>query len=140
MEGVACALVFALPVVVAVGIFAHFQAREKKAREAAWASYQQGLRELRSNPASADHKERALQLGRHYSNLVRDRSGVTVFDELALANDLSAACAGAAGPPAARPATATVEARLEHLSTLRERGLISEAEHESKREQILNEI
>ena len=37
-----------------------------------------------------------LSLGRAYSNPTRDKKGVSLFDEVALSNDIGAACAAAA--------------------------------------------
>lgn len=80
--------------------------------------------------------ENALRIGRILSNLTRNRRGVTLFDEVAISNDISAACAGAVAP---RP-KATVETRLIHLAELKTKGLIDDEEYSSRRREILQDI
>jgi len=114
----------------------------EKARQA----YQASLAELTADPTNAQKRQNTLALGRAYSNLARDQKGVTVFDEMALMNDINAACGGAttlAQPnPSSGPAPvdSSIEARLAQLRTLMERNLISSAEYETKRQQLLSEI
>jgi putative oligomerization/nucleic acid binding protein len=66
---------------------------------------------------------------------------VTLYDEVALMNDLDAACAGgvqariaAATPPA------SVEERLAKVRALVESGHITDAEYEKRRQEILQSI
>jgi|SRR5438128_9551285 len=106
-------------------------------------AYQDSLSKLKSDPANADLRQKTLQLGRLYSNLTRHKRGVTVFDEVALMNDINAACAGAASMPGLNRKAAseqTVEERLARLTELRSKGLIDEFEYRSKRHKILDEI
>lgn len=58
-------------------------------------AYELALNELRSNPNSPDIRQTTLRLGREYSALTREHKNVTIFDEIALKNDIDAACAGA---------------------------------------------
>ena len=51
------------------------------------------------NPTDPDLKQQALADGRAYSDLTRSQRGVTVYDELAVANDISAPCAAASAAP-----------------------------------------
>ena len=115
----------------------------KKALAKAKASYQAALSKLKSDPTNADLRQRTLGLGRVYSNLTRRRRGVTVFDEVALMNDINAACAGATSVPRKMepPAeAASIENRLAKLSDLRSKGLINEQEYVSRRQKIIDEI
>lgn len=105
-------------------------------------AYQNSLIKLKTNPTSADLRQKTLNLGRTYSNLTRNKSGVTVFDEVALMNDINAACAGAA-VVSERKSTSpkkTIEERLERLAELKVQGLIDEEEFATRRQKILDEI
>ena len=96
--------------------------------------YRESLAKLKANPTNADLKQKTLEFGRKYSNLTREKKGVTIYDEIALMNDINAACAGTTTQ------TVTLESRLEQLENLKLKALISEAEYDSRREQILSEI
>lgn len=99
------------------------------------AAYQVALGALKANPASADLKQAALAAGRKYSSATRAHGAVTIYDEMALMNDINAATAAAT--PAA---PASVEDRLRKLDELRTRGVITEREHQDRRLAILNEL
>jgi hypothetical protein len=104
-------------------------------------AYFAALRSLKANPTNPDLRERTLELGRKYSNLTRNKSGVTVYDEVALSNDINAACAGAAtlfGKTSA--SSETIESRLQKLADLKSKGLIDEQEYSSRRTKILDEV
>lgn len=65
--------------------------------------YQTSLECLTKDPGNAQLKQESLKLGRVYAELSRSQpnfryldGSVTVYDELAIKNDLDAACAGAA--------------------------------------------
>lgn len=108
--------------------------------------YQRSLTRLKSQPDNADLKQKTLELGRVYAHLTRSFNAedgtVTIFDEIALLNDINAACAGAA-PAVTRSAIKerdSVEARLARLSELKDKGLITDAELSGRRQKILDEI
>ena len=127
---------------VIIGLIAYFKA---EALKQARARYQASLAALKRDPNNADLKQATLALGRAYSQLTRDKKGVTLFDEVALMNDINAACAGAGLHPQHRAAAApqvqeSVEQRLQNLSDLSAKGLISPAEHDQRRSAILNSI
>lgn len=125
---------------VAIGI------SKGKAIEKARLAYQASLSELTADPTSAQKRQATLALGRAYSNLSRDQKGVTIFDEMALMNDINAACGGATTLARPHPSTditpvdTSIEARLAQLQALMERNLISSTEYETKRQQLLSEI
>ena len=129
--------------VIVIGIIIAIVSGDGKAKQlgAARLAYQNSLAVLKKQPTNADVKQRTLALGRAYSNLTRDSKGVTMFDEVALSNDISAACAGATAHLVAVPAARdTPEARLEKLAALRTRGLVDDQEYQAERRRILSEI
>ena len=64
---------------------------KKKAKR----EYDACLGDLKHDPNNPDLREKTLKLGRRYSELMRDVHGRTLFDEIALMNDINAACARA---------------------------------------------
>jgi hypothetical protein len=139
-----CAGIIFILVLVIVASVASANSKAK-AQAQAKASYDHSLTDLKSDPGNADLRQQTLQLGRSYSNLTRNKKGVTVFDEVALMNDISAACARAATPiPNAEPATASsrgsIEERLSRLAELKVQGLIDEEEYKLRRQRILDEL
>lgn len=111
-----------------------------RALQQAHAAYQDSLKALKASPGNPDLRQRALTLGRAYANLTRDKKGVTVYDEMAVMNDLSAATAGAAATAAPPAAAASVEDRLKALDGLRTKGIINEQEFMARRQKILDEL
>ena len=137
MDG--CGLVILAVVVIAV-VAAILNAR---AREKARVAYQDALHRLKRDPANASLRQETLALGREYSGLIRNRRGVALFDEVALSNDISAACAAAARPSEPRMQIApqrSVEVRLADLTALKAKGLIDESEYSARRREILKEV
>ena len=120
------------------------QKRRKKELAIALALYKNALGELKSNPSNADLHQKTLWLGRQYSDLTRDKKGVTLFDEVALMNDISAATASGAVSIAKEfpqvEEKQSVEDRLTKLSELRLKGLINEQEYSERRQKILDEL
>jgi hypothetical protein len=107
-------------------------------------AYQNSLATLRRAPTRPDLRTDALEKGRQLAQLERlhfHGQNIAVFDEVALKNDLDAACAGA-GAPSIPSVTAqpTVAARLEELKALLDRDLITQAEFDARREGILNDL
>ena len=93
------AIVF-LMLIVALGFGVHvamkYAAETKRRLLVAKRAYQLALEEVKKNPTSPDARQTALQLGRRYSALTREHNNVTLFDEIALKNDIDAASAGVA--------------------------------------------
>lgn len=117
---------------------------EKKKNEAR-VQYMDSLTALKAKPTDADLKQRTLALGRSYSNLTRNKKGQTVFDEVALMNDINAACAAAAASDGGfgrkgSSGASTVQGRLEQLAALRARGLIDEADFATRKKTILDDL
>src|SRR5947209_6456545 len=63
-------------------------------REAARKGYVASLEKLKSDPTNAEIRQHTLAYGREWCELLR-QSGDYSYDELALKNDIDAACAGA---------------------------------------------
>jgi hypothetical protein len=107
-------------------------------------AYLEVLEQLKADPHNPELREEALRRGRRYFSFAKhspfkeNRS----FDEPALLNDINAACARA-GTGAVRdpgPSAPTIEKRLAKLDALRKSGAISEAEHQARRQRILDEL
>jgi hypothetical protein len=109
-------------------------------RTQAYHAYQNALGHLKIDPMNPDLKQKALELGRIYSNWTRNAQGVTLFDEVALMNDISAATAGAASYKSMPPVSVSVETRLAKLAELRASGIIDEQEYSAKRQKIIDEM
>lgn len=129
-------LVIAVVVVIASIIVSISKAN---AIEAARKAYLEALAALKSDPANSDKRQRALALGRNYSNLARNSKGQTTFDEVALMNDIGAACAATSQVLAPKVVDDT-EARLAKLHALRDKGLITADDFETRKAAILSEI
>ncbi len=156
MDGNCCIIGMIIGVMLFIFMCVGIANTAKKANEAkkkAEEDYKEALDELRGDPTNAILRQNALKLGRIYSNLARDAKGVTIFDEVALMNDINAVCGGATNItgtpvsnitqplPSSTPATSlSIEERLNKLSELREKGLINEQEYEEKKKKILDEI
>jgi hypothetical protein len=139
----ACCIGFIVIVILAIVAANNASKQQVKALAAARDAYYLSLANLKTDPANADLRQRTLQLGRTYSNLTRNKAGVTVFDEIALMNDINAACASTSVVTSFKPQEhkkESIEGRLSKLSDLRSKGLIDEQEYESKRQKILDEI
>ena len=61
----------------------------------AHAAYRSALAHLKTNPTDPRLKQQALQLGRAYAAMTRQQTGVSIYDDVTLATDMSAAIAGA---------------------------------------------
>ncbi len=57
--------------------------------------YDKSLQRLQQAPNNPGRRVETLQLGREYARLAKDSKGRSTFNEMAIANDLSAACARA---------------------------------------------
>jgi hypothetical protein len=97
-----------LAIGIAVAFYIRSQAEAARKRREAEEQYRASLSEaegnyrrmleiLRSNPTDPEMREKALKWGRRFAELTRQPVGssVTIYDEVALSNDINAACAGA---------------------------------------------
>ena len=128
---------------IGIAIWAYISSANAAAREATRQAYLTSLNDLKANPTDADLKQQTLALGRAYSNLTRDKNGNTLFDEVALMNDINAACAAAAVgdryPNSSLPGL-SIEERLEKLSALRVGGLIDDADFARRKREIVDSV
>ena len=108
--------------------------------------YQHALNALKRNPTNPDLHTHALQMGREYAESTRAEGVVTLFDETALANDIRAVTANAAQVSTidntqARPAqAASLDERIAALLKLKAAGLLSDAEFEQKRQELIDAV
>jgi hypothetical protein len=126
-----------LIIVIVIGIGFVIGVAKSNQREEARKRYIESLNILKKNPTNADVKQKTLALGRAYSNLTRDNKGRTTFDEVALMNDINAACAAATAIERARPEvtpSGTIEERLAKLSSFHE------ADFSRRKKEILDTI
>ena len=127
-------------------------------------AYENSLAQLRSNPSDPNIHTRTLQLGRDYSKQTRENSAVTVYDEMAVLNDINASSAGGiaaarardlpcptrkqqtytnvsaltrAPVPTASQSSMAIQERLKILDELKSKQLITETEYTSKRKDVL---
>ena len=145
MDSTAALILCGIPLLLIVGVAFYVSntnakeaERQRNALKAAHQAYQESLAKLKTQPTNADVKQRTLELGRYYSNLTRQQQGTTVYDEMALGNDISAATAGAS--VATAPTSASIEERLKTIDELRSKGVINEQEHAARRQKILEAI
>ena len=105
--------------------------------------YVDSLEDLKKDPANSDLRQKTLALGREYSNLARNSKGQTIFDEIALMNDLNAACARTQqviSNQTLQTPTQTVAERLVQLQGLKDQGLIDQIDFDRRKSEILAQI
>ena len=113
---------------------------EQKKKEEARQQYQQSLDRLKRNPGNADLRQQTLALGRIYSNIMRDKKGNTLFDEVALMNDINAACAATQQALPNAAASGDLENRLRKLQELKAKGLIDDNDYAKRKAEIISQI
>jgi hypothetical protein len=139
MENFGCFAFLALMgglIVFVIWGMAQGRAAARKELEQAYANYQWALDALKKDPTDPNKKQKALEVGRAYSTLTREQKLITIFDEIALGNDISAATAGATKATAG----ISVEQRIRALEDLRTKGLISDTKYIQKRQKLVDEM
>ncbi len=139
---VVATLFFIVAIVIIVSSVMNAEYR-KQQLEAAKMDYARSLTRLKETPVDPQLCEQTLAKGRVYSKLTREDKAVTVYDEVAILNDINAACAAVAtivAPESPKPSATWIEERLVKLSSLKEQGLITADEYESHREAVLSDI
>jgi Tfp pilus assembly protein PilE len=125
-------------IIIVVIVIAIISAQEKAKN-----AYQRSLNQLKRDPANSDLRQQTLALGRTYSNLMRNNKGNTIFDEVALMNDINAACAAThqmIGNHSQVASQESIEDRLTKLQNLKEKGLIDENDLARKKREIMDQI
>jgi hypothetical protein len=114
------------------------KAQEEAARrlQAANDAYRSALAKLKANPTDPNLKEETLRLGRAYAAMSREQKAATIYDEMALMNDINAATAGATK----QASVESVEDRLRKLADLQVKGLISADEYAERRKRLIEEV
>lgn len=112
----------------------------EKRKEEARQQYQQSLSALKKDPGNADLRQKTLALGRVYSNLLRDKKGNTLFDEVALMNDINAACAATQHAISNQMSSEELENRLRKLQDLKAKGLIDDADYQKRKSELMAQI
>jgi hypothetical protein len=129
-----------LPLLVIVGVFVAMVVYYYQAQTSSRDRYLQTLELLKENPHDPDLKTQALAFGRQYAHSVR--STAFAFDETAIMNDISAACAQAGSKVriVSDEKSSVTESRLIELERLREKSLITNEEYEARRRKIIESI
>jgi hypothetical protein len=133
-----CGLFILLLIVVVIVLVIANSSEKANAREA----YLQSLEDLKRDPANPELRGATLRLGRVYAAKVRKSGQVGLFDEVALMNDINAACAAASltPPQPVTSSSSSIEERLSRLGELKAKGLIDVREYAQRRQQILDEV
>lgn len=132
---------FMIGVFAIVGIFVVVNGERTKrhAKEA----YETSLADLKSDPANSDLLEKVLELGRIHSSLRRNNKGQNLFDDVALMNDIDAACAATptlVHAPAPFSTGRSIEERLNTLRALRNAELIDDVDFQRRKLEIVEHI
>ncbi len=116
--------------------------KAEKEKEKARQAYISSLEKLKENPTNPNLKQRTLQLGRDYSNLTRNKKGVALFDEVALMNDINAACAAASISELSHgvSSSSNIQEKISTLTSLYEQGVIDEVEFQQRKKQTLDNL
>lgn len=145
---------FAVPILMIVFIVvvakvrvANFNAALQAELQQKQRAYTNALTALRNDPTNPVLHEQALQLGRMYAAVTRTNKAVTLFDETALANDIRAVTANATQttkPVSALNSAAALatsfDDRINTLLKMKASGLITDAEFDKKRKELLDSI
>lgn len=138
MESIGCIAFFLALLIVPIVI----SEQQRKQKERARSEYYACLERLKQSPGDPQLHQAALELGRDYSRCTR-KGNVALYDEVALMNDINAACAGggkAGAQVEVGSAASSLTDRLEKLESLRQRGLVTQEEYSAKRAKLLDEI
>jgi hypothetical protein len=159
----------AVLIILALILYGYYSNHNKamQALDDARQAYYSSLEQLKRYPTNADLRQRTLGLGRAYSAMTRERKNVTIYDEMALSNDINAACAGAPmvafqqmqqqqqqqqyyqqqqqaqqAQQQSQQATSSLstEQRLTKLKDLHDKGMISNDEYAERRKKIIDEV
>jgi hypothetical protein len=125
---------------------AYFKGRDQREREEeirkAEMWYREALRMLEEEPDSPERRKIALTTGREYARMVRESSGESLFDELALMNDINVIAGQQVASPTTRkaPQPLSYEERLARLQRLAAEGHLTKDEYVEARKRLLSEL
>ena len=140
-------LVIFVPSIIYVWFYMKPEYVHEKSLAELKADYTAALTALRADPTNPAFHEQALHRGRIYASATRTNKAITLFDETALANDIRAVTANAtqttvpvaALNSATAPAT-SLDERINALLKMKASGLITDAEFDQKRKELLDSI
>jgi hypothetical protein len=140
-------LLITLAILLCVISYIRAKERERLLRECL-RQYELAIYQLKRKPDSSELRQSALDKGRILSRVISESGSTTVFDEVALKNDLDAATAAVHSKNLAEGViilpdvvkSKSTKERLEELQILFFDGLITEQDYQSKRKSILDEI
>lgn len=123
-------------------IFFIFNNAEKKRNRIfeAEKDYQTSLKQLKKQPNDVDMRQATLQLGRRYASLAREGGKATLFDEVALMNDINAITGSVEKQALNQGESKTVSERLKAIEELKDNGLITQQEYLERRTAILETL
>lgn len=136
---------FLLLITVVLALVVSFKAESKRLNEVR-ENYFSALADLRRDPTNRHLREYTFVLGRIYSELTRSREEGAVYDEIALSNDIIAACAApvSPSPPSSKlvafEGQESADIRLQKLEGVPSLALIPEEESERMRRRLREEI
>ncbi|MBN2703011.1 MAG: hypothetical protein JXR23_02270 [Pontiellaceae bacterium] len=113
---------------------------EKERIEQSRQKYERYLKRLKEDPGNADIRQKTLSCGREYSRILRKSMANSVFDEVALMNDINAACAVTQQVSTKPIQPDDIESRLIKLQDLNSKGLIDDADYRKRKEEIMSQI
>lgn len=120
--------VILLIVVLGVAAALYWDQHQKgKRRQALLEEYQAALAALKKSPSDSKLRSKVLDIGRAMR-----------LAEPAITNDITQATAALSTPPPASPEP--IETRLARLESLLSSGAISQTEHDSRRQKLLDEV
>jgi len=141
MVGGAIVIGLLLILFVILALFSVAGALRAFAAEDTKRAYLAALERLTRDPHNPALREDVLTLGRKHARAARAYRVPSLFDEVALANHLDAACARAGSVPAPQPTGGgPVEEQLAALDRFRARQLITEEEYKGRRGKLLDEV
>lgn len=134
-------LCIVIPVLI-LGVIWYGRYQKGKRIERARKDYQSSLNSLKRSPTNVNIRQNTLMRGREYARLLRDNKKETIFDEVALMNDINAIGGGhvVSNTTFKKQEEKSVEERLRLLEDLKNKNLISAEEYEQRKNSILSQI
>ncbi|VAW43335.1 hypothetical protein MNBD_CHLOROFLEXI01-3014 [hydrothermal vent metagenome] len=121
-----CFGVLILSVLIIIWVFYNGEQKRKRIREAR-KNYERSLEQLKTSPDDANLRQKTLLLGREFARAAREGGKETLFDEMALMNDINAvavavavAVAGGASPKRIEEKSKSASERLEELRKMKD--------------------
>ena len=110
-------------------------------------NYESAKNKLRQQPSNNQLREKALQDGREYYKSLRN-GVLSIYDEQAITNDLAAVAPVSQTNNIVQPninkaddnSQSDIVAKLEKLKELKDKGIISESEFESKKKELIDRM